>query len=140
MSYSLRLISLKCLTAQEDGGDEIYLTMNGEKVWSVWGDYTMRDQLDSDFHIREVDFVGGRFYVQSGWKMIPGFIADGYHFVAQNSEATLELWDADKFRRDELFGKILVNEGDSDKGPIQGVAALGGAHYVLTYRVASETF
>ena len=105
----------------------------------MWGNYTMRNELETSFHIREVDFVAGRYYVNEGWKMIPGFVADIFLFVARTDETKLEIWDADKFRRDEHFGSIVVSESDSGHGPIAGVAALGGAHYVLTYRVTADS-
>ena len=138
MSYSLKIIALKCITAQEDDGDEIYITLNGETIWSVSGDYKMRDSRQQPHHIRQVDFVEGRYLLPDGWEPIPDFDAADYIIRGLNGSAHLDVWDADQFSRDDHFGKITFSENEAGRGPITGVAVGGGAHYVLTYEVVAD--
>jgi hypothetical protein len=135
MSYTVRLISLKCITSQEDDGDEVYLTLNGEKIWSVTGDYKMRDTRQHKHHIREVDFVDGRYLVRDGWESIADFQAEAYTIGGLSGPSHLDVWDADQFSRDDHFGKLTFSENEIGHGHISGVAANAGAHYVLVYEV-----
>ena len=135
MNFSVRLISLKCLVSQEAEGDELYITLNGDRVWAVQGDYKMHQQPSRPHQIKEVDFVEGRWLLPDGWLPMPQFEASAFVFADLTEPGRIEVWDHDNFSRDDYFGRLLFSENEAGHGNITGVAARDGAHYVLTYRV-----
>jgi hypothetical protein len=138
MPYTVRLLSLKCLVSQENNGDEIYLTLNGQTVWSVTGDYALHQQPRLPHQIKEVDFVQGRWLTAKGWETIPDFDVAQFVFGGLTGENRFEVWDQDNFSRDDYFGIALFAEDDIRTGQITAVAARDGAHYVLTFATEME--
>ncbi len=74
----IKLVSVKCTIPDEIDKDEMYLKMNGEKIWPE-GDYYHR--LDTDESV-ELDL---EFEVAEGW-------------------VEIELWDFDFISRNDLLG------------------------------------
>ncbi len=138
MTYTISLISLQCLVSQEDNGDEIYLTLNGEKIWSVPRRYAMHEQPNRPHHIKEVNFIAGSFLTQQGWQPMPDFEPIEYQFTGLSGKSEIQVWDQDNFSRDDYFGHMLITDSDAGRGHITGVAANDAARYVLTYEVVSE--
>ena len=59
MIYKLRLLKLHCYLPDESDGDEIYIEMNGQKVWPIEDKYkTITEQetaLNVDFEVNKGD-------------------------------------------------------------------------------------
>ena len=138
MTYTVHLISLKCLISQEFEGDEVYITLNGQRVWSVQGDYKLHQTPSQVHHINEVDFVEGRLLLRDGWQPIPEFEPTDFIFTGQSGHGQFEVWDEDNFSSDDYFGKLPFSQSEVGRGNITGVAARDGAKYVLTYRVEMD--
>jgi hypothetical protein len=138
MTYTVHLISLKCVISQEDEGDEIYITLNGQRVWSVWADYKLNQRPSRPHHINEVDFVEGRLLLRDGWQPMPDFDPADFIFTDQSGLGRFEVWDQDNFSRDDYFGNLPFSENEAGHGNITGVAARDGAHYVMTYKVVMD--
>ena len=82
MIYKLKLLKLYCYLPDEADGDEIYLLMNGERVWPVNEKYrTITEQetrLDLPFEINKGDSLD------------------------------FELWDFDALSKNDLLGKLTI--------------------------------
>lgn len=139
MTYTISLLSLQCLVSQEDDGDEIYLTLDDQKIWSVPVRYTMHERPNRPHHIKEINFVAGSFLTQQGWQPMPDFEPTDYMFAGRTGNSEIQVWDHDRFTSDDYFGHMIVSEQDAGRGHITGVAANDAAHYVLTYEVVAET-
>ncbi|MBZ0302349.1 MAG: hypothetical protein K8J31_21555 [Anaerolineae bacterium] len=138
MTYTVKLIGLKCLVSQEDDGDEIYLTLNRELIWAMPGDYVMHENPQRPNHVKEVDFVAGQLLTSKGWQPIPAATLGASVFGGRSGRSEIEVWDHDNFSRDDYFGKITGSENEIGHGHITGVAAQDAAHYVLTYEILAE--
>ncbi len=138
MVYTVSLLNLKCLVSQEDNGDEVYITFNGQKAWSVAGDYAMHQQPRKPHHMKEVDFVDGRYLSATGWQALPNFDPKSVIFAGLTEPGNFRVWDHDNFSRDDYFGVITFSENEAGHGSITGVAARDGAHYVVIYEVLAE--
>ena len=139
MAYTISLLNVKCLVAQEYDGDEIYITVNGQKVWSVSGDYAMHHRPTKPHQMKEVDFVAGRYRSTGDWRPLPAYDPAAVVVTGLTEPGQLQVWDHDNFSRDDFFGKIVFSENDAGRGHITGVAARDGAHYVVIYEVVAET-
>lgn len=134
MAYTIRLVALECIKPQEIDGDELYLTLNGEKVWEARPD-TMNNLLERDDSVSHYDFAEGRKLTSEGWMPIPGFQPEQVAFALDGGTMALELWDADTFTRDDLLGEAGIDASQASGGSISLVFQRLGAHYRLTYRV-----
>jgi hypothetical protein len=134
MAYTIRLVGLECFKPQEIDGDEIYVTLNGEKVWEARPD-TMNSVLERDENVSHFDFAEGRKLTSDGWVSMPGFQPEQVTFALDVGAAALELWDADLLTRDDLLGEAGIDAGQASGGSISLVFQRLGAHYRLTYRV-----
>lgn len=137
MSYTLKLIALECFQAQEIDGDELYLTLNDQRVWSAAPD-RMKHLPDADGLVSQYDFVGGRKRTQEGWIPLMPYTPDEYTFPRQNCAATLKLWDHDMLTSDDLLGQTPVDAMMAGSGSISVVFQRGGGHYRLTYKVEAD--
>lgn len=132
--FALQLISLRCITAQEADGDEIYLNVDGHTVWSV-GRLRMRDQLQADDQLDEVDFVHGRLHTRQGWLPMQDFNVSDFRLEINGETARLEVRERDLLLGDDQIGDVMISRADSAHGQIQLAFTAEGAHYVLRYEV-----
>lgn len=139
MTYTITLVDLKCIVSQEVNGDQIYLTLNGERIWSMPGAYTMHQQPDQAHQVKELNFVTGQMLTQAGWQPIPDFDSSRLLFAGLTGRSRIEIWDHDNFLSDDYFGSIRFSENEAGHGRISGVAARDAAHYVLTYEVTPDS-
>lgn len=130
----LHLISLECLLAQEFDGDEIYLRLNGEKVWGVDRHSHMSQNLAKSHCYDIMDFANGRRHGAAGWEPIPSFQAGDLTWTF-DGEAVVEIFEEDSFSSDDLIGRQNVTSKDADHGTITVHFEREGARYALTYRV-----
>jgi hypothetical protein len=99
----------------------------------------MHQQPRKPHHMKEVDFVAGRYLAPDGWQSLPDFDPQTVIVTGLNEPGQLQVWDQDNFSSDDSFGKILFSEQETGRGSITGIAASDGAHYVLVYSVTAET-
>jgi len=137
MAYTIKLIRLECFEAQEIGGDEIYIKLNGEKVWEAAPD-KMSAQSNHEGWVSQYDFAGGRKQTRLGWLPLTPYNAELFVFRNEEGGATLQLWDADRLTRDDLIGEATIDESQATGGNISVVMQGSGAHYRLTYRVERQ--
>ena len=138
MPYTVSLIALKCEISQEDNGDEIYVLLNKQPVWSVNGDYKMHQRPGEPHHIKEIDFVEGRWLLRDGWQPIPDFDPMEVIFTGQALPGVFQIWDHDDFSRDDHIGDIPFGRSEAGRGQITVAAVGDGAHYLLVYELVLE--
>ena len=82
MLYKFKLLKLHCHLSDESDGDEIFILMNGQKVWPVNEKYqTVKAQetiLDLGFEVNKGD------------------------------EIDFELWDYDLLSKNDLLGRLKI--------------------------------
>lgn len=137
--YTVQLLSLRCLEAQEMDGDEVYIRFNGEKIWSAPDPFAMHHRPGTARQFDEFDFVNGRLHDREGWKRVEPFDASRFVFADQDSASSFQLWEADTLTRDDHLGSSRVSASDAGHGNISLVFDRDGARYMLTYRVTPET-
>src|SRR5262252_3516464 len=103
MTYTVRLVGLDCLTAEEIDGDEVYIMLNDAKIWQAHPD-KMSHALDHPHQVSQYDFVQGRKLTREGWVAIPLFNPDQFVFKNEKGTVKIQLWDADVLTRDDLLG------------------------------------
>lgn len=136
-AYTLQLVSLRCLTAQENDGDEIYIHADGRTLWSVGG-LLMSNRLETDQQIDEVDFVHGQVHTRDGWVAMHSFNGDDFRLESSAEYIQLQLRERDLLLADDLLGEAIITAADSGRGKIQQAFTAEGAHYALTYEVTAS--
>lgn len=134
MTYTLRLLSLECVTPQEVDGDETYLTLDERRIWVAEPD-KMSHPHSFDKGVSLFDFAEGRKKTDAGWAAIGGFQPEWAVFSGLSGRSMLQLWDADTFTPDDLLGETPIDETQASGGAISVVFQRQGAHYRLTYKV-----
>ena len=130
----LHLMALECLLAQELDGDEMYVRLNGEKVWGVGRHEHMRQNPDKPQYYAVYNFAEGTRQGMNGEEPMPGFTAGSLTWRF-NDEAVVELFEADAFSSDDLIGRQPISARDGGHGAITVHFERDGAKYALTYRV-----
>jgi hypothetical protein len=131
MSYTLRLLSLECMQAQELDGDEVYLTVDGTRVWSA-GRYKMSSVLTTDDRCSQIDFAAGRVLTHVGWADVE---QEPLVFTRQAEPTVVQLWERDTLTSDDKLGETPISESDSGRGEISVLFTGDGGSYRLTYQV-----
>lgn len=134
MAYTLRLLTLECMQAQELDGDEAYLTLDGRKVWAA-GREKMSYDLAHPHRCSEVDFAGGRLLTHEGWISMSPFDPGTFIFTGLSNTTVVQLWDDELLTRDDLLGETPISEADIGHGHISVLFTREGARYRLTYQV-----
>lgn len=137
MPYTLRLLSLECMQAQELDGDEAYLTLNGQKVWSAGRDKMSQD-ITHPQRCSEVNFVDGRKRTHEGWIDMAEDETGTSVFSELSGQVLLQLWDDDLLTSDDLLGETPISETDIGRGNISVMFTRDGARYRMTYQVDGE--
>jgi hypothetical protein len=110
----MKFLSLRCLKTEDNlGGDEAYITMNGQQN-VVWGPMTINDgQTASLTNIAPIQFSGS-----------PSF----------------QLWDQDTgfLDPDDLLGSLTVSDQQAGKGALNAHLTGDGANYILQYEVLAD--
>lgn len=134
MAFTIHLLKLECLGAQEIDGDETYLKVNSVIKWRSAPD-KMHHLPEFENHVAEYDFVNGRKRNNQGWISLNPF--DPSAFILTESEGTvmIEIWDADTLTSDDNFGTTPIDASQEAGGEISVLFQRDGANYRLTYRV-----
>ncbi len=135
-AFTLQLVSLRCVTAQENAGDEIYVNVDGLTLWSVGG-LRMHQGLSDDQQIDEVDFVHGQLHTRDGWVAMQSFEPDNYRAEITADRAQLRLHERDMLLGDDLLGEAVITAADAASNTITLAFTAEGAHYMLAYQVTT---
>ncbi len=134
MTYTIKLVGLECFKAEEVDGDEIYVKLNGAKVWEAQPD-KMSYAVTESHHVNQFDFAGGRKHTRDGWVPLMPYNPGAFVFKDQSGDLVLQLWDADLLTSDDLLGQTPIDASQASGGNISVVFQRAGAHYRLTYKV-----
>lgn len=134
MAYTIKLIGLECFRAEEVDGDQIYIKLNGAKVWEAHPD-RMLPTPEHDGLVSHYDFAGARKQTHDGWIPLMPYTPEQFVFEEQTGVAALQLWDADALTSDDLLGETPIDASQASGGNISVVFQRSGAHYRLTYKV-----
>lgn len=135
--YTVNLLGIKCLAAQEIDGDEIEIKFNSQVIWHS-GQLKMHEHLPEPQIADEIDFAGGHFHHQGGWSPLPDFNAQNFVFSGLQESSRFELHEEDAFWGDDLLGSAPVSERDAGRGKISIVFSRNGANYILFYEVSAS--
>ena len=132
-TYTVQLLGIKCIEAQENGGDEVKVKLNGLTVWES-GRLKMHAHPTRDDQVSEFDFANGRRHDTGGWQMITPYNPQDFLFTDQYGDSYLELWEED-FLRDDFLGRSPITARDAAHGSISISFVRNGANYLLMYKV-----
>jgi hypothetical protein len=141
-TYNLHLILLECLEGQEMDGDEPYLLLNGERVWSwdVMG-RKMQDTLNAKAWTNAFDFRTGRFRTLNGWEESEAYEAGQFEYNNLNGTTKIELWEQDEHEllrgADDFLGEIVLTVDNARLGEQVVVFNQNNAMYQLTFRLTA---
>lgn len=142
-TYTLHLILLECLEGQEFDGDEPYLKLNGERIWT-WdlAGRKMHDTLNSKAWTNAFDFRTGKFRTLEGWQQSPNYSVGDFDFANLSGETRIELWEADEQEvlrgEDDFLGELVVTIDDTRRSEQIVVFNQSNAMYQLTYRLVAD--
>lgn len=142
-TYTLNLVLLECLEGQELDGDEPYIKLNGEKIWT-WEllGRKMHDSLNAQAWTNAFDFRTGKFRTLQGWEQSPNYNAGQFEFANLQGETRLELWEADEHEAlrgdDDFLGELVLTVDSARIGMQMTVFDQNNALYQLTYRVVAN--
>jgi hypothetical protein len=134
MTYTIKLVGLECFRAEEVDGDEVYIKVNGAKVWEATPD-KMLPVPEFEGIVSHYDFAGARKHTHDGWIPLMPYVPGHFVFKNQTGDSVLQLWDADVMTSDDLLGQTPIDETQASGGNISVVFQRLGAHYRLTYKV-----
>lgn len=142
-TYSLHLILLECLEGQELDGDEPYIKLNGDTIWT-WqrAGRKMHDTLSSKAWTNAFDFRTGKFRTLQGWEASEGYNAGDFEFTGLSGQTTVELWEADEHEvlrgDDDFLGEIHLTLDNARRGEQVVVFNQSNAMYQLTFRLFAD--
>jgi hypothetical protein len=141
MPYTVKLLGMKCLAAQEEDGDEIEIKFNNRVIWNGERVHVrLHERPANSQTVDEIDFAGGRMHnPASGWSALPGFQDGAFTFSGLEGVSRFELHEEDMgwFGGDDYLGSAPVSERDAGHGKISIVFAKDGANYILYYEVSA---
>ena len=138
--YTLRLLSLRCVQSQEADGDEIYLNLNGETIFS-WDriDRKFYHRIKTDKHITAFDFRSCRFTTMQGDEPTEAYSPDNFIFQNMDAPMVFDLWESDEnelFRGDDdHLGHLAISEESIEAGEQLHIFPLDDVEYELRYIV-----
>lgn len=136
-TYTLHILLIECIRAQETDGDEIYLTLDGQTIWRAAPDAMIQTPLYDD-QISAFDFANARKHARDGWRNLADVPANSLTFTGLDSEKQVQIWDADTDSVDDVLGTATVSIHDDGRGLILLVFEHEDAEYNLTYRVEAD--
>jgi WD40 repeat protein len=139
--FALQLLTLTCVKAQENDGDETYLRLDGQTLWRIEG--AGRKMHHNPNRAREVsvfNFKDCTMRGRDGWQSTDRYTPDDFRITGLTGPVEMELWEEDNFLRggDDFLGRIEVSPAQAGQGEQSITIEAEGAHYVLTYVVEFE--
>jgi len=141
-TYRLQLILLECLEGQEFDGDEPYLKIDGERVWSweLMG-RKMQDTLNAKAWTNAFDFRTGKYRTLEGWEQSENYSAGDFEYDGLTGETHIELWEEDEHEilrgDDDFLGEINLTIDNARLGEQVVVFNQNNAMYQLTFRLVA---
>ncbi len=138
MGYTLRLLSLKCIQAQEADGDEIYAKLNGEIIFS-WSRLGLKfySAIKTEKHTNDFDFQSCQYATSTGVAATTAYAPEDFEFADLEGEQIFELWESDEeeFLRgdDDFLGEVVISESTLGEQTVK--FTLEGADYELRFIV-----
>ena len=107
----LRLLELRCFESEDSGGDEAYITVGDNKVWSI--DEIENGETASLRSVDPIQFTGS---------------------------VDVTLWDKDTgiFDSDDNLGKVTIDDSLAGEGEQDFKFDQDGANYLLIYTVLAD--
>lgn len=107
----LKLLELRCFESEDSGGDEAYITVDGDKVWSI--DEIENGETASLRSVNPIPFGGS---------------------------VDVELWDKDTgiFDSDDHLGKATVSDDLVGEDEQEFRFDKDGANYLMIYAVLAD--
>lgn len=107
----LRLLELRCFDSEDAGGDEAYITVGEDKVWST--DEIENGETESLRSVAPISFSGS---------------------------VDVALWDKDTgiFDSDDNLGKVTIDDSLAGEGEQEFRFDQDGADYLLIYMVLAD--
>ncbi|MFE7930378.1 hypothetical protein ACFU6S_16880 [Streptomyces sp. NPDC057456] len=107
------LTNLECLTTEDSGQDELYMTANGQRFWPSSGVFSMSNgdgaPNQAPMHEERILPPGGSVHI--------------------------ELFDEDDIDQDDNLGGVTIREFDAGHGDLVHEFTSDEANYRLTYHV-----
>lgn len=132
-TYTVQLLGIRCLAAQENSGDDVIIKLNGAVIWQS-GKLKMHARPTSDQQVSEFDFANGRRHDARGWQMMMPYNPRDFLFMGLYGSSYLELWE-DDLLRDDFLGRSPITIRDAGHGTISISFVRSGGNYLLTYKV-----
>lgn len=142
-TYTLSLMMIECLEGQEFDGDEPYLLLNGERIWS-WEQMgrKMHDSLNSPAWTNAFDFRTGKFRTLEGWQQSENYTSGDFDIAGLSGETRLELWESDEGEilrgDDDFLGELILNIDHVRLGEQIIVFNQSSAMYQITFRLRAD--
>ncbi|MEL6148933.1 MAG: WD40 repeat domain-containing protein [Chloroflexota bacterium] len=141
--YAFQLISLTCNKAQERDGDEIFIRVDDQTIWSVKKvGRKMSPKPTRNNEINTFDFSQCRMHGKRGWQSADQYRPKDFRFRGLTGPIELELWEEDQFLRggNDYIGKVTITPAQAGKGMVRAVIGdeTDQFSYTLTYGVTFE--
>jgi hypothetical protein len=130
--FTVRLMSLRCVMAQEEEGDEVLIFANGSLLWSPGG-AQMIEVPALKHHVVEFDFANRRKLTVNGWVPFEDFDSTTTSLEDQSEPVIIQLRERDMLLGDDVLGE--VNVSTANKGTTRHNLNAEGAQYELTLYV-----
>lgn len=141
--YTLRLLSLRCAQSQEADGDEIYLNLNGETIFS-WEklDRKFYHRIKSEGHITSFDFRTCRYSTDDGDDLAEAYTPQDFVFREMGDPIVFDLWECDEgelFRGDDdHLGQLVISTESIEAGEQLYIFTQSDCEYELRYTVTED--
>lgn len=139
--HTFQMVSITCAQVQERDGDETFIRVDGQTVWSV-------EQVGRKMHhkpnrakdIRVYDFLACRMENKDGWQPSDDYEPTDFRMEGLTGPIDVEIWEADMFLRggNDFIGRVTVSPSQAGQGVIEKVIYGQGATYIFAYEVLPE--
>lgn len=131
-TFTVRLVSLRCVMAQEEDGDEVLIFANKTLLWSPGG-AQMIEVPSLKHHVVEFDFANRRKLTTGGWVPFESFDSTTTSLEDQTEPVLIQLRERDMLLGDDVLGEVSVTA--ASKGTTRHNLNAEGAQYELTLYV-----
>ncbi len=139
--HTFSLVKLVCTHAQESGGDEPFIRVDGRTIWRITdAGRTMHHDPTRPKEVDTYNFRDCTVHDHNGWHPAVGYQPEDFVFTGLTGDLSIELWEADLLLRggDDYLGGTVITLEKADQGEVEMVIYKDGATYVLTYEVTAE--
>ncbi|MEO0560644.1 MAG: WD40 repeat domain-containing protein [Chloroflexota bacterium] len=139
--HTLQLLAIECKQAQERDGDETFIRLDGQTIWSI--ERAGRKMHHNPTRPKEVstfDFQTCKMLGKDGWQETDNFRPSDFRLQGLTGPVSLEVWEEDNFLRggNDYLGTIRISPAKAGQGPQEAVIYTDGANYVVTYEITFD--